>query len=405
MTSKSLSKGTLGLKFMNRAAPPPSAPSTPSTSLPTSTRATPAEPSKHAHSQTIVHESSLLNFPLLASSSSSSSTRSTSFQFTAPASYYSSMPLTSTAISGRRSFGGANVEIEKLNDPSSHPPPSSSKDEKSSKKAKKKDKKHEPVNVRRSAQSFAPTSARSNHATKRGSSEALDDDDREPTTQKRRKVGSSRGPKDIDRAIDVVAWEGGEDEVSFSGSTDRGSRAVAPSGFRKPAGFEGVKGNGGPARRASGNATRKRDGLIDGDHEWIKRGETREWDRDKGRSSDEDEDEDVDESELERRILDGSSSEDDEEESASDSDSDVRDLLVAQASSKGKGKAQAASATKTTTSKAKQDKAERVEREVERTERRMMGESGTSKGRKDTPSTGGRGSTLGGSKGKSKGRK
>lgn len=58
----------------------------------------------HSTRPRVIHEGSLLSFPLLASTSTSFTSSSTSS--------YSSMPLTSTLVSGRRSFGGANVEIE-----------------------------------------------------------------------------------------------------------------------------------------------------------------------------------------------------------------------------------------------------------------------------------------------------
>lgn len=60
--------------------------------------------------RTVVHESSLLSFPLLSTLNSAPSTSTSSFSSTATS--YSSMPLTAGAISGRRSYGGANVEIE-----------------------------------------------------------------------------------------------------------------------------------------------------------------------------------------------------------------------------------------------------------------------------------------------------
>lgn len=61
----------------------------------------------------MIHEGSLLSFPLLSSATSSRS-------FAAPTSY-TSMPWTASVVSGRRSFGGANAEIEVR--PSRLPPP------------------------------------------------------------------------------------------------------------------------------------------------------------------------------------------------------------------------------------------------------------------------------------------
>lgn len=58
----------------------------------------------------VIHEGSLLSFPLLSSATSSRSFASTS---------YTSMPWTASVVSGRRSFGGANAEIEVRPSPSS----------------------------------------------------------------------------------------------------------------------------------------------------------------------------------------------------------------------------------------------------------------------------------------------
>lgn len=60
--------------------------------------------------RTVIHESSLLSFPLLSTLASTS--RASTSSFTSTSATYSSMPLTAGAISGRRSYGGANVEIE-----------------------------------------------------------------------------------------------------------------------------------------------------------------------------------------------------------------------------------------------------------------------------------------------------
>jgi hypothetical protein len=58
-------------------------------------------------SRRVIHEGSLLSFPLLSSFSSTPKASSSSYAHT-----YSSMPMTSSVVSGRRSFGGANAEIE-----------------------------------------------------------------------------------------------------------------------------------------------------------------------------------------------------------------------------------------------------------------------------------------------------
>lgn len=164
-----LSKGTLGLKFMNRQAPvaastpppPPSAPAAAAASTTTPTTSKPANPTASAATATatrktdgrttnrnewdasstgwvfripppgwqptrpdvrtvtltlylyrrsrtsVVHETSLLSFPLLSTLNKNQAASSSSMTAT-----YSSMPLTSAMVSGRRSFGGANVEIE-----------------------------------------------------------------------------------------------------------------------------------------------------------------------------------------------------------------------------------------------------------------------------------------------------
>ncbi|GAA5822853.1 hypothetical protein JCM3770_003199 [Rhodotorula araucariae] len=316
MPPKQLSKGTMGLKFMNRALPA-STPSAASTA--SSGQSTPAPPPKAASAtanatgtgaattgrtatgpgtgtpsaprprddddwtrttsggrsgaRTVIHESSLLSFPLLSTLSARTSA-STSSTFTSTTATYSSMPLTAGAISGRRSYGGANVEIEKLNDPSSHQAPAASSTGESKaalKKRLKAERDAAPVSVRRSGGSTL-SSAKTGKRTA-----ALDKD--KVDGGKRRRTGES----DADEMSGDLQWDGGEDTVSLPGAGAGAGGVAAQQGFARPAGFEGARSKG------KGRARTVEAGLGDG-HTWAQRGETREWDEDKMGDSDDGED-------------------------------------------------------------------------------------------------------------------
>lgn len=276
------------------------------------------------------------------------------------------MPLTSTAISGRRSFGGANIEIEvtlqsppftswlsskltkyaptqRLNDPSSHQAPSKTdqKDGKESKKSKKQRRMDEPVSTRRTDLSTA---------SKRSSKiDAAAD-----ATVKKRRV-SSPPPS----ARDV---------------------AEPKNTFKKPSGFEGAKMQQSRDERGKGKGKGKSAGgsssLMDLDqHEWIQRGQTREWDLDKDELGSEEDDQrilDV----LDRDEDDEDDDDDDDDESASDDSEDddeeeIRKMLVS-----AKALDQKRAATGARQPIQYQKKKEAIDREVRKQEDdRMMGES------------------------------
>ncbi|GAA5985050.1 hypothetical protein JCM11641_000829 [Rhodosporidiobolus odoratus] len=333
----SLSKGTLGLKFMNRTVPGPvSAPASPANSSTTGTpaRGTAETPTlavlakvevqgtplaagrmsfgapsavKKAEEKeenwgsrkvagsgsraTVVHETSLLSFPLLSNLyTSSSSSTSTSTSTFSSSSTYSSMPLTSTTISGRRSFGGANVEIEKLNDPTSHQPKdskdsSSSKESKSQlKKRQKAERDNAPLTVRRSAGGSSLSSAKVGKRTA-----ALDAEREESGSAKKRRLAAVTAAGDGEGGeMDPMRWEADDDHVSFSGSSapkpkKEGKKVVPPTTsttkkgeFARPGGFEGAKKGGAGKGKGKGGM---------GDYQWGKQGDKREWDE--GKNSDE----------------------------------------------------------------------------------------------------------------------
>ncbi|GAA5862757.1 hypothetical protein JCM1840_002663 [Sporobolomyces johnsonii] len=396
--SRQLSKGTLGLKFMNRVqpaspasasssappsksstpAPPPAQPSrpTPTTSDRTAEAAPPttkagkagvavrgAQPSTRASEPvddeawgsttvpgrdsrpTVVHESSLLSFPLL-------STLSTTSSFTSSSSY-SSMPLTSSAISGRRSFGGANIEIEKLNDPTAHPTP-----DPAASKSKDKDPKSALNKKRRKAERDAATVSSSIRRRASGSSSALVSGNKAgkraaELERERDAAGSKRRKSDEGgdgEAMDPIRWEVDDDEVSFSGSPAAGAASKGDGSksakqqraeFAKPAGYEGAK---------KGKGKGKGKGVM-GDYGWGKQGETREWDEGK-------EDDSESESEAEEGEF--------EEGSSSDGSEDIEEMLMP---------------VKTKGRNGKGGRRE-VEREVQRSEQRFTGEGSRGAGGK-----------------------
>ncbi|GAA5935549.1 hypothetical protein JCM3775_003347 [Rhodotorula graminis] len=323
-----LSKGTLGLKFMNRvvpsspaSTPPPPPPAQqppaataqrtkPAPTAPSSTSTAPATATKTAASRTkaaapdsapapparahaandddwsrrtvggtrtVVHESSLLSFPLLSTLSSRASTSTSTSTFTSTNATYSSMPLTAGAISGRRSYGGANIEIEKLNDPSSHqaaPASSSTAESKSAlKKRQKAERDAETVPVRRSTHGGSTLSS-----AKTGKRTAALEAERRGVPAGAEGGGGGDGTKRRRTGdLDVPQWDGGEDEVALGGGS-----AAGACGFARPVGFEGARTKGKGKGRAAGDAMLRDDG--DG-HRWGKRGEVREWDEDKAGGS------------------------------------------------------------------------------------------------------------------------
>ncbi|GAA5934365.1 uncharacterized protein JCM15063_004554 [Sporobolomyces koalae] len=295
MSKQSLSKGTLGLKFMNRTtpgaspssssapSPAPAAPVPPPKSVNLNSNTSGSEPRSHQPSTTpfkptIIHETSYLSFPLLSTSISTTTASSSDATFT-NASYYSSMPLTTTAISGRRSFGGANIEIEKLNDPNSHQVQSNSKGERrgdgnqESKSSLKKKQRQLPISGRRT--------------------------DLNPPKKRTSDVATLASNLKKPRAS-----SGGGDQ------------------FEKPRGFEGAK-----LGSTSASSTMKRDkgkgkltkgGLMDDDaHEWGARGTTREWDRGK------ETDLELGSDEEDQRILDEIDQDDEDDDEDEEDEDDV----------------------------------------------------------------------------------
>ncbi|GAA6030220.1 hypothetical protein JCM8097_008994 [Rhodosporidiobolus ruineniae] len=366
----SLSKGTLGLKFMNRTIPASPAPSSASAAS-TPARNSPAPASAAVKNEataaaapsggrmtfgvppkkeeqpasavgkeddedwgsrkvagkgsrpTVIQEASLLSFPLLSSINSFSSTSSS----------YSSMPLTSSAISGRRSFGGANIEIEKLNDPSSHPEPEKDGPGETNHQRKKrlqKERDAAPVAVRRSAGGSSLSSAKTGKRTAALERERDEERERESGSAKKRRLAAAGGAGGRGE-VDPIRWEADDDEVSFSSKPRKASKPLPPTGgssssftstlpaaFARPAGFDGAK------KGASVAAKGKKGKGVMGDYQWAKKGEVREWDEGKEpdsededalSDSDEDDDEDMtalfDAAEEELGV-----DEDDDEESA-----------------------------------------------------------------------------------------
>jgi len=156
-------------------------------------------------------------------------------------------------------------------------------------------------------------------------------------------------------------WEGGEDEVSFSGG-----------GYKKPSGFEGVK------TSSSKTGKGKSKGMMMGmeQSKWGKRGETREWDREKPTR----EEYELGSEEDDRRILEGLDRDDSDEDSESESESDdddeeeIRKMLMS---------AKALDNDKKRSTLASKEKKELIEKEIRREEeKRMMGGGGGAR-RKD----------------------
>ncbi|GAA5825326.1 hypothetical protein JCM11251_006937 [Rhodosporidiobolus azoricus] len=416
----SLSKGTLGLKFMNRQVPASPA----SSGASTPARGTPAPASSKAGEQkgekgagmptaapaagrmsfgapqaagaqkeegekdedwgsrrvagkgsrpTVIHESSLLSFPLLSSHfssfSTSTSSSSSSSSFTGTSSY-SSMPLTSSTISGRRSFGGANVEIEKLNDPSSHqeePKDGPGETQNQRKKRLKAERDAAPVSVRRSGGSTL-SSAKTGKKTaaldkRRGEERAV-----ESGSAKKRRLEREEG------AMDTMRWEAEDDDVASSMAKKGKKPAAAVASdvpqrtaplkkgeFARPGGFEGAK---------KGGAKGKGKGVM-GDYQWGKTGDVREWDEDKevgDSSSDDSVDDEAFMRALDEDAEEGELDDGEEDESSDESGSEVEEMLV-------KGK-------KAVGGKGKQARGKAVDREEARFATGGGGQGGKGKGNK-----------------------
>ncbi|BGP56742.1 hypothetical protein JCM8202_004486 [Rhodotorula sphaerocarpa] len=405
-----LSKGTLGLKFMNRQAPaqPPSASAAASTAAGASpasstaaSKSTPApaqpasagkastqakneskatstgkrEAGKEAAGQSsrpvaaptaewnkpskstagsgpaVVHENSLLAFPLLSGLKTPSSSRSAAPTDHHMAMAFSSMPLTSAAVSGRRSFGGANIEIEKLNDPSSHREPVAGEEGKgsSSRRAKRADRDAAPVgSVRRGANKGSSLLSGQTQASKRSLDRDRAQDERRRPARDQDEDGSGatsgagqerKKRRKTDENGVAPRWNVDDDEMSFSGSpatSRRDDRAphsaktgqaqkatpLAGSGFARPGGFEDVKKTKGSARadaRQSGSGL----GKEEEGYWWAQRGETRDWDE--GKEEEDEEDTTSDEDEEDDSDSDSDSEEEEEEAMVSSDEDDSED--------------------------------------------------------------------------------
>ncbi|KAK4050998.1 hypothetical protein OIV83_003127 [Microbotryomycetes sp. JL201] len=328
MSSRTLSKGTLGLKFMNRIQPssPASTPavqertanspandattSATSTARPFSDQTEQSEKVETAASTTwtdgqwskqastsgpvIVQESSLLAFPLIGSSSfggaasSSSSTAHSSAQ-----SYYSSMPFTSSAISGRRSFGGANIDIEQLNNPDKKK--SAHKQEEQSMKEERKEsdtQRKKRLRREREDQVLTGRARANNSATKKAPQQLVKD---------------VKGKQPAQTA------------------TPSKANHLARGECAKPRGFEGARKTAASKTNGTGKAKSQ------DDVRWNEAGVQREWDEGKARSendsdSDSDENDDNDDDSIDK-AWNGLKQEFDESSDV-DQDSDDSERLV-----------------------------------------------------------------------------
>ncbi|BGP01742.1 hypothetical protein NBRC10513v2_005380 [Rhodotorula toruloides] len=293
---------------------------------------------------TIIQESSLLSFPMLSTLSSKKSTTTTTFA--SATATYSSMPLTSSTVSGRRSYGGANVEIEKLNDPSSHQPADSPSTSSSKPRRSKADRAAAIVPVRRSGSSSVLSSSKAGKRTA-----ALDAREGEGEGGKKRR----KTEDEEELRAGGLRWDDGD---------EAGGKSGKKQGFARPAGFEGVK-KGGVSK---GKGRARQGDLMDaeGSFKWAKKGEMREWDEGKDDSSDEEDGELLDMS------GDGTSSDEEEEEDASE----VEEMLLQASAAASKQDKQRQGKTRQERDKRRQE----VERAVEREEaRRQFGGAGGSK--------------------------
>ncbi|GEM10189.1 hypothetical protein Rt10032_c10g4206 [Rhodotorula toruloides] len=286
----------------------------------------------------IIQESSLLSFPLLSPLSTKESAITTTF--TGTTATYSSMPLTSSTVSGRRSYGGANVEIEKLNDPSSHQPTADSPSSSSASKPRrpKADRAAAIVPVRRSGSSSVLSSSKAGKRTA-----ALDEGE----------GGKKRRKTEDEEELRAGAGGGLRCDNGGDGEATAVKGLNAQGGFARPAGFEGVRKNA--AAKGKGKGRAREGDLMDaeGSFKWAKRGEVREWDEGKGNTSDE--------NDAELLEMSGEDSMDDDEE---DDASEVEEMLL-----------QASKQDEVRQPKTRQERDKRrqeVERAVEREEGRLQ---------------------------------
>ncbi|KAG0654417.1 hypothetical protein C6P46_001744 [Rhodotorula mucilaginosa] len=361
-----LSKGTLGLKFMNRQAPaaastpppPPSSAAAAASSTTTPATSKPANPTaptskgaaataatdrktgertakRNENRTSVVYETSLLSFPLLSTLNKHQSTSTSSMTAT-----YSSMPLTSAMVSGRRSFGGANVEIEKLNDPSSHQAaPEGTADTsklKTSKRPKKADRDAALVESVRGNKNKSGSVSSSKAGGKRTADldrrNAAGGGEEDGANKKKRRKTDELNGVPARWELDVVddndaasapsvgrrsprGGDGDERSVSSTTTTTTTAKKATAAEFARPAGFDGVRKK--QAKPATGKGKGKGRMMDDEQYQWAKQGETREWDE--GKSSEEtDSDSDSDDDEEERMVSSSSSEESSEEDEEED---------------------------------------------------------------------------------------
>lgn len=219
------------------------------------------------------------------------------------------MPLTSTTISGRRSFGGANVEIEKLNDPSSHQDlPAGAAAEKGESKSQmkkrlKEEKERETVNVRGGG-GKGKGAASTLSSAKTGKRTAQLDQERVTGSAKKRRLAAEGGAGVAEgrEGMDAMRWEADDDVVAFSSSKPKKQRELndaekaaltRKNEFARPAGFDGAKKGGKKDGKGKG---------VMGDYKWGKKGEEREWDAGKESSASSDDSEDDSEASSEEDL-------------------------------------------------------------------------------------------------------
>ncbi|BGP26169.1 hypothetical protein JCM10295v2_005112 [Rhodotorula toruloides] len=335
-----LSASTRGLKFMNRAqggGPAPFAAPAPAPSAPIPSAGTGAkgvEPPKVSGSRrtgagqaVAMKEEQVVDEVKKGFEEGTTAT-------------YSSMPLTSSTVSGRRSYGGANVEIEKLNDPSSHQPTADSPSSSSASKPRrpKADRAAAIVPVRRSGSSSVLSSSKAGKRTA-----ALDEGE----------GGKKRRKTEDEEELRAGAGGGLRCDNGGDGEATAVKGLNAQGGFARPAGFEGVRKNA--AAKGKGKGRAREGDLMDaeGSFKWAKRGEVREWDEGKGNTSDE--------NDAELLEMSGEDSMDDDEE---DDASEVEEMLL-----------QASKQDEVRQPKTRQERDKRrqeVERAVEREEGRLQ---------------------------------
>lgn len=181
--------------------------------LPSANRALITTPINRSSSRHIIQESSLLSFPILSSYGSPSSSSSASHS---ALSAYSSMPLSSFTVSGRRSFGGANAEIERLNNPNA------AEQQDGAEGAAARDKETASQRKKRKA------------AEREGAT----------VTGRRMNVNTPRGA-----GVGAAAAGRSREEEGSAGKKQKfagsGSGREAGGGFAKPGGFEGARTLGG----------------------------------------------------------------------------------------------------------------------------------------------------------------